>query len=193
MVDLAGFSSGITTPGHPINSPVKGFTVNEKFCYCYVKVGQEVAPPSGYSIPEGLKGLRRGGGWSGCSSPNSKLEAILYCFWGVLGEVELARDSLEEVTEAESDSSLKMLLEPPGGRRTLEKNIKISIKKKVYIFFLDAWPGIDREDYQKRSSPFHHHYFQIKVSLSFHIGHLKKGLLTLYFTTSKMLNFTVEQ
>merc|ERR1711862_595837 len=94
VVDRTGFSSGIITPGEPTNSPVKGFT-------------------------DGLNGLRRGDGFSGCSSPNSKLEAILYCFWGVLGEVELARDSLEEVTEAESESEKMLLDMPPGGLRTL--------------------------------------------------------------------------
>ena len=79
----------------------------------------------------------------------------MYCFWGVLGEVELARDSLEEVTEAESESEKMLLDMPPGGLRTLQKikkTIKITIKK--VLFFLDAWMGIDREDYQKRSSLF---------------------------------------
>ena len=46
----------------------------------------------------------------------------MYCFWGVLGEVELARDSLEEVTEAESESEKMLLDMPPGGLRTLQKN-----------------------------------------------------------------------
>lgn len=47
-----GFSSGIKLPGDPIISPVRGLT-------------------------DALNGFLRGVGFSGCSSPSSKLDAIL--------------------------------------------------------------------------------------------------------------------
>lgn len=49
-----------------------------------------------------------------------------------------------------------------------------SRKKVFFSGRLDGnWPW----RLSKAIIPFHHHYFQIKVSLSFHIGHLKKGAL----------------
>jgi len=65
-------------------------------------------------------------GVSGCSSPNSKLDLMWYFLAGVLGDVELALDSLgedaiDEAMEEPSEKTESVLDPPPGGFNTLLK------------------------------------------------------------------------
>jgi len=63
-------------------------------------------------------------GVSGCSSPNSKLDLMWYFLAGVLGDVELALDSLgeeaidDEAMEEPSEKTESELDPPPGGFNT---------------------------------------------------------------------------
>ena len=65
-------------------------------------------------------------GFSGCSSPSSKLDFMWYFLAGVLGDVELALDSLgddaiDEAIEEPSEKTESELDPPPGGFSTLLK------------------------------------------------------------------------
>lgn len=59
-------------------------------------------------------------GLAGCSSPSSKFDLMWYFLAGVLGEVELALDSLgeldaSEATDEPSENTDSELLDPPPG------------------------------------------------------------------------------